>query len=520
MIWKYASSLFLTILVVAILSACKEEPKKQPVVTDKESLNPIQVQPTEISSLIPVIEPNTTNPSISKTITLAEKPLKSSVKESSNGFQIEFVDAGDAYVMQSFSTPRKDAIVHVVRRTEANGEERWYRKDLLLVRPESKEVRTFMLMHGRTDDSYTSDSVTNSYGFLDEENILYTAVHGMAGTDTSYNIEKMNIYTGEKTVLFTRQPENPSPDFFTPGWLTNSKEKLVLPTFSQGKLHVFDLKQQSFLTAENRFPSSWPMYSIFRSPDGERFWHGGKLYDLQGRLLSELKETGNHRLAIHWSPDNQFSAQHYAFEDGDEHRMSGGESDILGPQGLVFIDRSGKISQRFETEGDIHVELVGWIPKKQTAIIQYYQIDKKKPINEQRINATYKAVNVVSGQTRTLTAVFMEKLNNFERAETWSPYSSSFDYMFFVDLDSGTYWRSLERAYYLGQLEDGGHRWMTIDYGKGESVIYNLQPSKKKIERIFEGRTINPGELLLNQWFISIERQGLSYKRLNQRKQS
>jgi hypothetical protein len=67
----------------------------------------------------------------------------------------------------------------------------------------------------------------------------------------------------------------------------------------------------------------------------------------------------------------------------------------------------------------------------------------------------------------------------------------------------------------LGQAEDGGHLWRSIDYGKGESVIFHLQTSKKKMERLFEDRTINPGELLLNQWFISSERQGLSYKGLN-----
>ncbi|MCR8633985.1 hypothetical protein [Paenibacillus radicis (ex Xue et al. 2023)] len=469
---------------------------------------------SQVIGLGPSVKAEAQAVSLPAKVPLAESSLKLCVSDTPKGFRIVLNDADNGYVMQTLSTPSQDAVVHVVRRTEQFNGETHYRKDLLVVRPESKSVQNYMLMYGSTADSYITDSVTELFGFLDAEHIIYVAVHGTPETETFYNVEQMNIYTGEKKVLFDKQPEQASPDFFMPGWLNYSKDKLILPTFSEGKLSVYDLDQGSFHVSDDRFPSTWPRYSILRSPDGERFWHKDKLYFLDGSLLSDPSLPGSIGLNVSWSPDNRYLVRHYAFEDGAEHWMTGGESDILAPQGLMIMDESGKIQHQIETPGGgIHLELAGWMPDLEIALIRYFEIDKKLQTEDQKTSVSYKTLNLLSGTLSELKNVNLEELTNQDQVYTWSPYTEAYDPPFFVDLENGTYWRSGENAYYLGYTVDKGHIWKTIDYNQSTTNFYSLSPKDGKKKEIFQAHTINSINLYLNDWII--EDTSLTYTSLN-----
>ncbi len=498
---------------------CEQDSPNVPIAAPLSTPAIVEEKPAVITSSSPSIKPkqddHTPTPASLQTpkpIPLTDKALNASLTDTSRGFRIELEDARRWIVMQSISAPRKDVMVHVLRITEQVENATWYRKDILIVDPDSKTVRTLKLMHGCTYDSYTTDTVTGSIGFLDDEHIVYVAVHGTADTSTTYNIEKINIYTGETTVLFEKQPEHASPDFFTPGWLNSGRNKLALPSFREGKLRVYDLNQLTVTVPEQRFPSFWPYYAIHRSPDGDRLWHDGKLYDLAGNLLAEPELKGSIGLGVSWSPDNRYSAMHYAYEDGVEHRLPGGESDIIAPQGLMFLDPSGGVVHRLETNGSkVHLELIGWVPERQTAIVQYYEIDKKLQPEDPKTNVTYQALNLVSGAVTPLTLANVENLNKLDYAETWSHYSAPYGHPFFADLDSGTYWRFEERSDYLGLTEDGGHIWSTIDYRKGMTVFYHLSPLTRTLERLFEEQTINTTKLHIDRWLM--EEHSLTYMR-------
>lgn len=504
---KYNLSLAAVIMAGILMTSCEDKsgetssavgtpsPSVTPAQSGEQATPSINSSPTE-SGAIPSI-------SAPKPIPIAEKAIQAILMDIPRGFRVNLDDAGDVVSMQTLAVPNQEAFIHVVRRTEPAENGTWYRKDLLIINPDTRTVRTLMLMSGLTSDSYTADSVTDVFGFLDEEHIIYVAVHGTSMQDTSYNVEKLNINTGEKTVLYEKIPADISPDFYAQGWLNGKKDTLVLPAFSKGTVDVFKLNQSVVSLLEKRFPSTWPMYSISRSPGGERFWHEGKLYDLGGRLLADPLPEGSFRLGVSWSPDDRFSAHYYAFEDGDEHRIAGGESDIVAPQGLVISDRFGRTIQRLETKGTrTHLEIAGWMLEREIAIVHYYRIDKNKPIEDQRADNRYKALQLRTGKLYTVEAAEMYDLDEWERVEAWSPYSRFNDQIFAADLNNGKYWRSEEKGTYLGVTKDGDFLWRTIDYDVGKSVFYRLSPASKTKEKLFEG-SVNSYSMLHNNWLIS-----------------
>ncbi|WNR42998.1 hypothetical protein [Paenibacillus roseipurpureus] len=84
-------------------------------------------------------------------------------------------------------------------------------------------------------------------------------------TPTTYNIEKMNVFSREKEVLFENQPDNVSPDFYRPGWLNDKKDKIVINSFKEGITWVFNLLNHSVAKPEKRFNNTWPQWAIFNS---------------------------------------------------------------------------------------------------------------------------------------------------------------------------------------------------------------------------------------------------------------
>jgi hypothetical protein len=517
-LWRFCKFTMLCLFLTGAILGCKNNPAEPPLVvvqlpeiTKEDIGTPRSEDPVPVPDKPPVAtDPPPSNKPIS--LQLADSNLELTLVETEQGFRLDYTKSFGTHIMQTLATPRGDAIVHVIRRTHSSAIEETFRKELIVVEPDEKKFHIHTLMNGQTTDSYATDTLTNIFGFMDEEHIVYAAVHGKPGTRTTYNIEKLNVYTGEKEVLFENEPDNVSPDFYMPGWLNDNRDRLFINSFSKGKAWVYDLLDRKAVLLEQRFESSWPYFAVLRSPDGERFWYHGKLYDLYGQLIADPESVGNVQLNSFWSPDSQFSARHYAYETGIEHSMDGGEGDIIGPQGLVVMDRTGKIVHQIETEDSLdHLELAGWIPDKQIAVLQYYEIDRSQPTNDQKTKVTYKTLNLLTGEIKRLAYIKLEQLNVLDRVMTWS-WRSPHDWPFFVDLDSNTYWRSPERATYLGQLSGGEHVWRTNDYGKGVSTIYSFSTSTRETTILDEEHTLLDINLYMNRWLV--DPGNLNYKRV------
>jgi hypothetical protein len=504
---------------VLFVSGCKNTTSTAPTATNT---------PNEIATPTPISSPEVTNPSTptsvsntsqptanteQKVSSLASKNLEITLTSIKEGFRIDHDEAFGFYVMQTLQTPRGDAVIHIVRRMDSYPENNdvWFRKDLMLIKPETKEVQIHTLMYGHTKDSYSTDSITQVLGFVDQEHVVYAAIHGDQETPTTYNIEKMNVYTGEKEVLFENQPDNVSPDFYMPGWLNEKKDKLVINSFKGGITWVFDLLNHKVVKLEEKFENTWPQFALFPSQDRNLFWYHGALYDLQGQQIYKPKPLGKIELGLSWSPDSDYTVRHFANDDKQEDFLSGGENDILSPQSLTIHDRTGKIVQQVKTNSPkVHLELVGWMPEKQTAVIQYYEIDRSRPMDEQKTNVKYKVMNLLTGVQKTLISAKLEELHSITRVIT-STCCSIQGWPFFVDLENGIFWISDQRANYLGQKSNGEYLWSVVNYVKGITQLYTFSPLTKKLNLIIEeNKTLPNIQLLLNRWIFDSD--NLTYR--------
>ncbi|WP_307557749.1 hypothetical protein [Paenibacillus sp. V4I7] len=506
---------------VLFVTGCKNTPSTAPSATytpngmttptpgsSSEVMNPST--PTSIS--------NTSEPPVKneqKVSSLASKNLEITLASTKEGFRIDHDETFGFYLMQTLPTPRGDAVLHVVRRMDqSTANDAWFRKDLVLIKPETKEVQIYTLMNGYTTDSYSTDSITQVLGFIDQEHIIYAAIHGDQDTPTTYNIEKMNVYSGEMEVLFNNQPDNVSPDFYMPGWLNDKKEKLVINSFKEGTTWVFDLLNHNVIKLEEKFKNTWPQFALFPSPDGNLFWYHGKLYNIQGQLIYAPNSLGRIELGLYWSPDSRYTVRHFANDDKPENLLSGGENGILTPQSLTINDRTGKIVQQVETnDPKVHLELVGWISDQQAAVIQYYEIDRSRPEDDQKTKVNYKLMNLLTGVQKTLSPTKLEDLTSStkSRVRTYSCCTAP-EIPFFVDTNNSTFWRSEDRAIYLGQFTSGEHVWNVVDHRHAMTKIYVFSPLTKKIRTLEDKKTISDIRLFLKSWVFDTG--NLTYQKL------
>ncbi|MEB3100355.1 hypothetical protein [Ferviditalea candida] len=67
-----------------------------------------------------------------------------------------------------------------IRRTEAkSAKEAWYRKDVLVIDPNTKLFHVYPLSNAWVTDEYSADSLAGLIGFMDEESIIYVADMGL-----------------------------------------------------------------------------------------------------------------------------------------------------------------------------------------------------------------------------------------------------------------------------------------------------------------------------------------------------
>ena len=411
------------------------------------------------------------------------------------GFRVQFAPEYQAVMMMPFlESPNGKEIVAQIRRMATSGNSGvWYRRDAIVIDPDSKTVRTFPLMNAWTPDDYSTDSVAGIAGFLDDDTILYVSLHGEEGGSATYNIETLNIHTGENKVLFENQLDNVAPDFYEQV-LNSSKDMLFVNSFSKGLAWVYDLKNRSSKLLERRFPNHWPMWGLSRSPDGHRFWYAGQLFDAGGTPVAHL-EKSKFGGSLFWSPNSRYTIYQYNVDDSEENWMDGGESGILAPQAIKVLDQDGKVLHTLKPEqSTMHVELGGWPSEPDWALLRYYRVDRSQPSEKQKVDNEYAIYNLQSGEIRKLKPVTLEKLNH--------PESISGGLPFLVDWENSTYWISEQREDFMGELQDGTFVWRKDDYTNTSSVLYFFTPGHERTVQ-FQASEIIGSSLYLNRWIVS-----------------
>lgn len=420
-------------------------------------------------------------------------PLNMELAASDNGFRLKF-DVDPPLVSQTLTSPKEELLLHVVQRSMQTGNITLLRKDLIVIQPAAKLVRSYKLMEGVTSDSYTASSVTEIFGFMNEQEVVYVSLDHHEQHEF-FNIEKLNVYTGERFVLFEGQPKLSSPDFAGRSWLNGIEGKLLINSHHEGITTVYDVHDRTSVTLEQRFPNSWPEFALYPSPDGSRFWNGRSMYDLEGKQKMNIPEKGRHMLGKSWSPDGQFTAYHETIRAETAHYLDNDLNSRLAPQTVVIMDRNGRLLHTIDSgKADVHLELLGWLPDEKQALLQYYNIDRNLPPNKQRVNLRYELVDLTTGKRHTLQRSSLEQMIDLTPVQTD-------DKFYFIDSEANAVVYLDERADYLGKLDNGTHLWRKLDAEGTGTAIVQFHPDQGLQMHHYP---LSEGMLYQHGWLISL----------------
>ncbi|MEB3100356.1 hypothetical protein [Ferviditalea candida] len=301
-------------------------------------------------------------------------------------------------------------------------------------------------------------------------------------------------------MLFANQPDNVAPDFYSRGSLSDNRGTLSINSFSQGNALVYDLREKTSLRLERKFINIWPYWGIARSPDGKMFWHNHRLYDVRGTEVASL-ERKELSTGPFWSPDSRYSVYPYALDDSPDNWMDGGDIDVLAPQAFILMDRAGKPVQAVQAEQPgMHVELAGWLPDRNEAVLQYYRLNRKKPVNEQKQEIAYKILSIETGQLSELKSAELEQFEQVDRVMK----GIADEPVFFVDRKKGLYWHPERPSVYIGELNQGELVWRIDAYSHLTSQLYIFCAADKKVKMISVKYSLLNNRLYLNRWAVRL----------------
>lgn len=342
-----------------------------------------------------------------------------------NGFELRDGGRDSPVVLQTLISPPRDGkryAVQIARRTSGDGVTRFRKDAIVLDLADRNEpaFRVFPLFEAYVNDTYNVDSVTEAYGFLDADRLLYVAASGddPAAGNFSYKVQTLDIRTGEIEVLFADIPGAPMDEFFARGWLTADKNTLVLNTYQTGKLWTFDLGKREVRQSERLFPHSWPFYLTVPSPDGVLFWYTDherqeyRLHKADGTPVAQVAFPSgfDEYPPFRWTPDGRYAAYAYTRDQAAEHVISSDEVHRIAPQGIRFFDRRGKRTLTVETNRNSgeYVELAAWIDEGQEALLHFFKLDRSdrqpgEPPEKQTLR--YERLRIDTGKRTVLQTV-------------------------------------------------------------------------------------------------------------------
>jgi hypothetical protein len=314
--------------------------------------------------------------------------------ETENGFRL--ATDGTYNPFQLFTAASDEGtpyVVHVLTSNESLVNGVRFGAIAAVIHPDSGEFRTYPLFSAIINDSYAAHSIAKGYGMLDSRHLLYIAVHDAndEGAVQSYSVEKLDITTGEKTVIVPAIRELDSisqEEYFAPGWMTASGESLVLNSYSEGKLWVIDIADGEVRQLPKQTKHSWPFFLTSVSPDGELIWHLDSdnsrfvLLDLEGNERSTVPFSSEAIRGqsgwFYWSPNGKYAI----FDDSSTSEQNpviyeDAEFSLKAMNKLNIYTREGNgQSIMFDRSKGQFVEVAGWLgAEDEYAVLRFYDVE-------------------------------------------------------------------------------------------------------------------------------------------------
>ncbi|WP_274364290.1 hypothetical protein [Paenibacillus thermotolerans] len=446
--------------------------------------------------------------------------LQLKAEKTADGFNVAHSDTDGFYVMQTLASPATEGVsyaVHIVR-THTEGEQGiHYRKDAVIVNPETEEVRAFPLYDVTVGDMYGIDSVGGAYGFLKDGQLLFVS----AVTDESreggyyYRVEKLNIVTGEKEVVFSEIPDAKTDDHFAPGWMNEEKNMLVLNSYREGRLWAFDLTTSEIVRPKQSFSHSWPFYLTVPSPDGERFWYSDytkseyRLHDQTGLLVASVPFSKGYAKypAFLWSPDSRYAAlQDTRDQSGDHIVEHGPEIDDFAPQRIRFYDREGKPVRTIQTAqgSGRYIELAGWLEAENGVVLLHeYELERKPESDPVIINSSYSLLHLASGGKKELRIEpDAARLQEPVPARIGQTFDAARRGLYWVDPKQLLITLAAENGMWLSEPGQSRYAWVTNLYGPEPGVYREIDLTTGKRSEKPIGSGLNDAILAGSDWLV------------------
>jgi hypothetical protein len=437
------------------------------------------------------------------------KDLSVTLVPSKFGFKLEPEDKdGNFYVAQTLQAPNSPKVIQIMRKIDNDGtKEGRYRESAIVIHPDTQEIHIYSLMNAPITDGYSVDSVARVYGFIDDQRMVYVAVHGDDKTHkTTYSIDTLNIETGRMETLFANQPNDISQDFFTRGWLNEQHDTLVLSSYKGGQMWVFDLIHKTSRLLKGSYSNTWPLQAVQPAPNGNYFWFEDKLYDLYGKVIAKIDRGKGLTMhpAVQWRKDSQYMIFPYTLNE-DSENILGGEDGIIiiAPQGIKLMNSVGKVVQKIEMSkiSPWRVELIGWITGKDYAVLQYYQLQINAESPPIPTKLSYKLLNLVTGE---LTNLQQEKNIDQIVQRSWL-LDSTQQQPFAVDLIHGRYWMFEQPITQLISSSANNPIWAHIDYETLVASLYQYSDKNQQMNKQLVEKTQIIELLSANKWIIDRE---------------
>ncbi len=400
----------LSLLLLLTAAACHEE------VAPSQTGTPA---PSPAVSLAPIASASPVS-----AIVQDDAPLTARIENRDDGFAVKLEDASFASVLQTVvSADRNMPVVHLVRRLTALDDVRQrYRLDLVAIDPDDRSVRVYPLVDLALADTYAADSLAFIRGFADPAHLVLTKLRQSADSSALLSdIALFDIRSGKTETLIEAAVPIATNDFVAVARLSASRDKLVLNSFTGGKLWIADLQARTIRSPERLFRNHWPLANLYLSPDGERFWYpvmdvGLKLYDTEGRELATIAADGGLREypPLKWSPSGNYALEEYTLTDSGEHVFYGEEGvAFIAAQAMRIYDRDGGVVWRYEqASADEFFEWSGWLPGSDSGVLRSYGLQQRQDQPPQRTNVSYRLTDIASGSMTTLArASSLEQLD-------------------------------------------------------------------------------------------------------------
>ncbi len=349
-----------------------------------------------------------------------------------NGLRLEWDKTlyPDVTIMQTLESPKANKLaVHLVRRLAYVKGREQFLMDAVIVDPVGRSLRTVPLADVQTNDgmdSYTANSFVLGHGFDRDERLILTMPVKREGK-TQYDLQSLDIRTGIISLLVPNVIPDPNPDWLSKGWLSSQGDTLYLNLYESGELWETKLDTGHVQKLAGSFANQWPNFSLFLSPDGDRFIYWGKngdlgLYTAEGKQLAKLSgNEGYHsRPPVAWSPDGRSFTMEATPDQNEAYIISKGENGFytFAPKSVLVFDRDGQQMAELQAESykpGGHIEFTGWLADSSAAVLHAYTLERQGDALE-RVQSAYYLMDTRNPDSR-VPLVKVNRIEDMERPE-------------------------------------------------------------------------------------------------------